>query len=210
MHTILRGRATGAPHRVDSAISGKDSGDRWSSKDLKESSPLEAKNAASQSRNSADRSRRLSLTNTPGFSLPRSPNRISFICLRKMLISVAVRLQADQPACTPVIGVRIAAPDRVSWSPHSRSRILETASVNSQQEHPEDTAPLYQEAHCLTSSTRRFLARPSSASFDATGAVGPSPAARSLLAATPYLVVRDASTASARFLDRSMFMSRVP
>src|SRR5580765_4265767 len=84
MHTILRGRATGAPHRVDSGTSGKDSGDRLRSKARNDSSPLVAKNALSQSQNSTDRSRRFSLNNTPGFSLPRSPNRISFMCLRKM------------------------------------------------------------------------------------------------------------------------------
>jgi len=45
-------------------------------------------------------------------------------------------------------------------------------------------------SYCFTSSTRRFLARPSSAWFEATGASGPKPWALSRAAATPYFVVK--------------------
>src|ERR1035437_3570489 len=51
--------------------------------------------------------------------------------------------------------------------------------------------------HC-TSSTRRFFARPSSASLDATGEYMPHPKASSRLAPIPYLLLSSATTLLAR------------
>src|SRR5262249_52874729 len=64
--------------------------------------------------------------------------------------------------------------------------------------------------YCLTSSTRRFLARPSSLSFEATGASGPTPWESSRAAAILYFVVRSFTTASARRFDKSMLLRRAP
>src|SRR4029077_650417 len=94
MHTIFPGRAIGAPHRIEYGTSANDSGVRVRSRTPNHPSPPEEKNAVSQSRNSEDRSRRLSLTNTPGFSLLGSPNRISFMRLRKCAV-------VDGPCATP-------------------------------------------------------------------------------------------------------------
>jgi len=52
--------------------------------------------------------------------------------------------------------------------------------------------------YCLTSSTRRFFARPPSPSFEATGANGPTPLPVSRAAATPCLVTSACTTALAR------------
>ena len=70
--------------------------------------------------------------------------------------------------------------------------------------------PIGESAYCLTSSTLRFLARPSSVSLELTGASGPAPWAMRRAAATPYFVVRAATTASARRLERSIFDARLP
>jgi len=58
--------------------------------------------------------------------------------------------------------------------------------------------------YCLTSSTRRFFARPSSVSFGATGASGPVPAGFNRAAAMPCLVVSSLTTAAARRSDSAM------
>src|SRR5262249_40050666 len=55
-----------------------------------------------------------------------------------------------------------------------------------------------------TSSTRRFLARPSSVEFAATGEYTPQPNASSRAAAIPYLVVSSLTTLAARRLLKSM------
>ena len=48
--------------------------------------------------------------------------------------------------------------------------------------------------YCFTSSTRRFFARPSSLSLEATGADGSSPMALSLAASTPYVAESNCAT----------------
>ena len=61
--------------------------------------------------------------------------------------------------------------------------------------------------YCLTSSTRRFFARPGSLSFGATGASGPAPAALSRAGWMPCLPVSSFTTAAARRSDRPMLYS---
>lgn len=53
-------------------------------------------------------------------------------------------------------------------------------------------------AYCFTSSTRRFLARPSSAALDATGASSPTPAGLSRFASTPCFAASSLTTDAAR------------
>ena len=100
------------------------------SKARNKSSPADEKNALSQSLNSSDRSRRVLLTNTPGFSLPRSPNRISFMCLWRVHVfrhgCIAQRLTAG--AHTQQGRQIVRNRSRLRLSPHSLSRILETAA----------------------------------------------------------------------------------
>jgi len=64
-------------------------------------------------------------------------------------------------------------------------------------------APQTKYFHHLTSSTRRFLARPSSSALDATGEYRPQPKESRRAAAMPYCEVRARTTAAARRRLRS-------
>src|SRR5690348_9033995 len=79
MHTILLGRATGGPNRTEDATFGAALA-LLCSQLPKECKPPFSKNVSSYSENAPETSiLPPSPSNTPGFSLPGSPNRISFM-----------------------------------------------------------------------------------------------------------------------------------
>lgn len=72
------------------------------------------------------------------------------------------------------------------------------------------SAAALRDAYCLTSSTRRFFARPDSLSFETVGASGPTPLAVSRAAATRCLACSDRTTALALFCDSLRLSASVP